>query len=149
MKLSENDVEEEDVPTVWGKSLLSDAIIYCSSSKFEDCIDRFRGANSHVFESYVEAKDPENEEQSLECTEIFQEYQSLVEGLLEDFVAQNGVSMKEFYAECKSAVDGDFTPLFQDHEHKWFVDIILSWLDYSYFFNEMVRFAASSKRSRK
>ena len=146
MKLSKRDREEE-VTTAWGISTLADAIIFCSSETFEESIDEFREEHSGIFQRYARSVDPENEEQSLECTESFQQYQKLIESLLEEFVSNKGVTIREFYAECKSAIDGDFTPLFQDHEHKWFVDIILSWLDYSFFFKEMVSYAASRSRS--
>jgi hypothetical protein len=146
MKISDKHSVEEIVTTAWGISTLSDCILYCSSPEFEDSIDQFRDKNANVFRRYSESKDPENEEQSLECTEVFQEYQQLVENLLEGFVESRGVTIKQFFAECKSSIDGDFTPLFEEHEHKWFVDMIMSWLEYSYFFNEMVRHAGSSRK---
>lgn len=42
-------------------------------------------------------------------------------------------------------VDGKFTALFEEHEHKWFVDKVLSWMDLSEFLR-MMRAASASRR---
>lgn len=133
--------EEEVIVTDWRHSLLGEAVIYCSSPEFEDKINDFQKKYRHIFEDYVDCKSSEDEEQNLECTIIFQEYQQLIEELLEDFVISNGSTIVEFYAECRSSLNGDFTALFEEHEHKWFVDALLSWLDYDAFFAEMVKSA--------
>mmetsp|Transcript_19993 Transcript_19993/g.28724 ORF Transcript_19993/g.28724 Transcript_19993/m.28724 type:complete len:149 (+) Transcript_19993:70-516(+) len=140
------DDDEETVRTPWRKSILGDAVLYCSSDDFEEEINNFKRNNAHIFAQYAESKHSDDMEHKLECTEAFNEYQNLIESLLEDFTASKGSTVKEFYAECRSSIEGGFTALFEDHEHKWFVDALLSWLDYSHFFEDMVR---ASRMSHK
>lgn len=33
---------------------------------------------------------------------------------------------------------GSFTILFEEHEHKWFVELLLEWMDYNYFVKMML-----------
>jgi hypothetical protein len=41
------------------------------------------------------------------------------------------------------SVDGKFTALFEEHEHKWFVDRVLSWMDLNEFVRMMQRVSDS------
>ena len=34
-------------------------------------------------------------------------------------------------------MDGKFTALFEEHEHKWFVDMVMSWSDFDLFIKSM------------
>jgi hypothetical protein len=139
---------EEIIETNWRRSLLGEAAVYCSSSQFEDQINKFKQKYLHNFEEYIDCKTSEDEEQNLACTVIFQEYQTLVEDLLEDFITSNGSTLRDFTAECRSSLNGDFTILFEEHEHKWFVDALLSWIDYQTFFVEMVKLARRAQLTR-
>lgn len=44
------------------------------------------------------------------------------------------------------AVDGKFTALFTEHEHKWFVEEVMGWTDFDEFIAMMRR---ASNRQRK
>jgi hypothetical protein len=132
---------EEVIETNWERSLLGEAALFCSSNQFEEKIKKFKRRNSHLFEEYLDTKSCEEIEHNIQCTIAFQEYQTLIEDLLEDFVESNGSSVAEFAAECRSSLNGDFTALFEEHEHLWFVEAMLSWMDYQTFFEEMVKAA--------
>lgn len=41
-------------------------------------------------------------------------------------------------------VDGKYTPLFQDHEYKWFVDLLMEWMSFEEFAAAMRRIAKKS-----
>lgn len=137
---------EEIIKTKWKKSVLEDVINYCTSNEFKIEINKFKKKNIIYFNNYCELKYPEEEEHSLECNEIFQEYQLLIENLLEEYVKNSGSTITDFYYECQSSLNGDFTALFEEHEHKWFVDALLAWLDYNVFFNDMVETARYSHK---
>jgi hypothetical protein len=83
---------------------------------------------------------------TVEMTTAFQEYTNLLEGLLEDFLAKRGVSVSAFLSECSDAVEGKFTPLFGEHEHLWFVELLQTWSSYTAFYEIM---AAEAKLARK
>jgi hypothetical protein len=119
---------EEDVH--FSEEVLSAAINFCSSPAFEDPITAFKDQHLHVFAEYCgdisEGKRQEEEgalaeevEQSLACSEVFEDYQSLVEALLQGCVTRHGSSAQEFFCECADAVEGKFVPLFEEHENKW------------------------------
>ena len=160
----ESGVIEEDVH--FSEQILSAAIVYCSTPAFKDPIAAFKDKHLHVFAEYVtllptstsEGKEgggdsksqgqsksqslcPEEVEHSLQCQEVFEEFQALVESLLETFTARGGeredqdqgvlslplsprharACAQEFFRECAEAVEGKFVPLFEEHENKWWV----------------------------
>ena len=86
-------------------------------------------------------------EHSLEFTSIFNDFQDLVESKLSTFVEKRSSNIRDFYSECRDSLDGKFTVLFEEHEHKWFVDMLLDWLDYAHFHEGMVAAAKLSMRS--
>lgn len=110
---------EEDVH--FSEQVLSAAVEFCDSPAFRDPVEEFKHAHLHSFEEYSDCKsqDAEDVEQSLECMEVFSQFQALVESLLEGFAARHGSSTREFFQECADAVDGKFVPLFEEHENKW------------------------------
>ena len=133
--------KEEVIETTWERSVLGEAAIFCSSNQFQEKIKRFKRRYVSIFEEYLNIKSCEEMEQNLQCTLAFQEYQRLIEDLLEEFVEKNGSTIGEFTAECRSSLNGDFTALFEEHEHLWFVEALLSWMDYQTFFEDMVKSA--------
>ena len=50
----------------------------------------------------------------------------------------------DFYKECRDISDGKFTVLFQEHEYKWFIDLLMEWLDYHEFYESMINHAKLS-----
>ena len=117
---SKSDQLEEDVH--FSEEVLSAAIEFCASPDFEDAIADFKLSYLHVFEeySYCKSEDAEDVEQSLECTEVFEAYQELVERLLENFTKRHHSTVQEFFRECSDAIEGKFVPLFEEHENKWY-----------------------------
>eukprot|EP00603_Paraphysomonas_imperforata_P016053 CAMPEP_0114467178 /NCGR_PEP_ID=MMETSP0104-20121206/9477_1 /TAXON_ID=37642 ORGANISM="Paraphysomonas imperforata, Strain PA2" /NCGR_SAMPLE_ID=MMETSP0104 /ASSEMBLY_ACC=CAM_ASM_000202 /LENGTH=126 /DNA_ID=CAMNT_0001640613 /DNA_START=102 /DNA_END=479 /DNA_ORIENTATION=+ len=110
---------EEDVH--FSEQVLSAAVEFCDSPAFRDPVEEFKRTHLHVFEEYsdCQSQDAEDVEQSLESGEVFSQFQTLVESLLEEFTARHGSSTREFFQECADAVDGKFVPLFEEHENKW------------------------------
>ena len=128
---------EQDVH--FSEQVLRGAIAFCASPAFRAPVLAFQRAHLHLFQQYCQSHydchydndcksdcksqevevDAEDVEQSLECGEVFAEFQELVESLLEDFAARHGSSAQEFFRECSDAVEGKFVPLFEEHENKW------------------------------
>jgi hypothetical protein len=133
--------KEELIETSWERSVLGEAAIFCSSNQFQEKIDKFKRRYISLFEEYLDTKSCEDIEQNIQCTIAFQEYQTLIEDLLEEFVENHGSTVADFSAECRSSLNGDFTALFEEHEHQWFVEALLSWMDYQTFFEDMVKTA--------
>ncbi len=144
-KESKGDDDYEIVETDWKKSILGKAATFCTSTSFQHEVNSFRSDKLQLFRS-VKSKTMLDGEHRIEFTEAFNEYQEMVESLLQTFVVENGSSIRDFYAECRDSLDGRYAPLFADHQHKWFVEMLLSWLDYAYFYDSMVSYV---ERSRK
>lgn len=83
---------------------------------------------------------------TVEMTKAFESYTAFLEGLLENFLVGRGITVPEFLAECGGVVDGKFTPLFGEHEHLWFVELLQTWSDYTAFFDMMAREARSARK---
>lgn len=139
-KLDDDDQEEEYIDTEY-ISILPAVIAYCESDAFEDTLDAFKREYVDRFMDVVDSKASEEECHKIEYTIIHMKYQALIEEILERLAEENGSSVVEFYNECKDALEGRFTPLFEEHEHKWFVEALLSWVDYEAFFKMMTQAA--------
>mmetsp|Transcript_10657 Transcript_10657/g.27113 ORF Transcript_10657/g.27113 Transcript_10657/m.27113 type:complete len:134 (-) Transcript_10657:24-425(-) len=97
----------------------------------------FRDATfSHRLEAWVESKaseiDLEQEELRLGYTDLYDEFKSLYEGMLEDYIAAQGYSIKEFYEELRAAVDRD-----PDGSEAMLGQIILATTDFDVFMHMM------------
>ena len=147
MKSSRNNSKgeiSEEVDVDWDKSIIADAADYCSSTSFLQQLDTFKTEYSNIFENSV--NNPEEQEHSLESTIAFNEYQKLIESSLEGYVISRNSSITEF---CCDILDDKFMALFEEHEYKWFVEMILSWLDFDQFHIMMRKEIKSSARSNK
>jgi hypothetical protein len=83
---------------------------------------------------------------TVEMNIVFKEYTALLDGLLEGFLADRGVSVSAFLSECGDVLDGKFTPIFGEHEHLWFVELLQTWSSYAAFYEMM---AAEARLARK
>lgn len=54
--------------------------------------------------------------------------------------------MADFYSDCRDALEDKYCALFEDHEHKWFVELLVSMTDFQEFHEMMVREARSSRK---
>ena len=152
--------------------LLGLAIEYASTKPFQDSIDTFIDNNVQAFYSIAECKLPGNGELSHEYHTIFMEYQQLLDDLFEKVAHEGRFSTKQLYNCFRDAgmehkadrcvvaltmlnvsrfvctvADGKFTALFEENENKWFVDKVLSWMDFQEFLYMMQ--SAASRRNRK
>ena len=120
--------------------LLDKAVQFAESQKFEEAIGRFREKHRRLFLEHNEQRENEKTgepEQSHEMYAAFDEYQSLIEDLFDDFVHTHKVSMKEFYDAFHAVVEGHCTALFEEHRNQWFVDMLISWTEYGEFVQRM------------
>lgn len=83
---------------------------------------------------------------SHEYMDVFQEYQELIDDLLGEFAMNNQLQTREVYSACRDAVDGKFAALFEENEHKWFVDMLMSWMNFEDFFKKIHETHGKSKR---
>ena len=125
--------EEEEVKAS-DLTLLQRAAVYCESPRFSSVVEAFEEKACRNF-----ANDDGGGESSLEHTSIFAEYCALLEREMEGFLRDSGATQQQFYLQCQDVVEGKFTPLFAEHEHQWFVDLLHSWSDFSSFRRLMVR----------
>jgi len=137
--------------TVWeNNGLIEELIAYCESENFQAMIEIFKLDNAHLFEEYLDAKSIHNVTHKIESTEIFENYKLLLDQLLHDFCRNHATNTRDLFMECLDIYEGRFCPLFQDHEHKWFIDTMLAWNEYELFFDEMIDVARKScGRSKK
>lgn len=126
----------EIVETDWNRSVLKVAAEYCTSDEFMNEVLLFKDKHCDIFIHSAESGG--DSEHSLEFTDVFNQFQDIIERKLSEFVRENGSTIGDFYSECRDAVDGKFTVLFEEHEHKWFVDLLMDWLDYNHFYESML-----------
>jgi len=122
------------------QSHLEALIAFCGGDRFQASLEAFKRKHvrGNVWRCMAESKDPEKEEQPLEFTDVFREYTELIESALEKFAGVHGIEAHELYYQARDAMDGSFTILFEEHEHKWFVELLLEWMDYDYFVKMML-----------
>jgi hypothetical protein len=131
-------------------SVIDHAIEFCSSDHFQDTIKEFQLKHCNVFEDLSESKHPEDEEQSLEFTSLFEDYNSLLDDLLTNqFLRKHDYSSIYFYAACKDIIDGKFVALFEEHENLWFVEMLMGMMEYKHFVRQMVSLAKARSETMK
>ena len=110
--------------------LIEEAIAYCDSISFQSRLEDFENKHEHLFEYMHESKRPDDclEDIPIECSQVFSEYQELIEGMFSNFANKHNCSSLDFFENCMSVYEGRFLPLFEEeHKNKWFVDLLLSW----------------------
>ncbi len=137
------------------RSFIPLLIEYYDSKEFQSVLNDFYdkyislfddfSCNDSKSESKYDCKD--QGDHKLEFTECFHEYQIIIENSLQQFCQKFSLDIFEIFECCKNIADDKFTPLFEEHEHKWFLDIMLSWTDYQAFYETMKDEA--NKRHRK
>lgn len=86
-----NDLTESD-------DVLERAIEFASSKYFTGAVESFQTLHAHSFAKLNETKECEYD---LSYTAIFNEYQSLLDELFEEFGKSIGVSNKTIYGQCR------------------------------------------------
>lgn len=149
----------EDHPTeeIVCKNFMTELVDYCQSTSFLDKIDAFMeenkkyflrggsgnveggggggGTNSRAFISI-------EEEQTLDQTRSFEDFQRLIDGLFDKFADNYNISSDLLYENCRDAVENRFMPLFQEDDNKWFVEeVLINWMDYEAYSKKMRKFA--------
>ena len=85
--------------------------------------------------------------------DAFLSHQRLVDDLLTDFAQEHGILPQALMKDLRDALDGNFTPLFEDHEYRWLAELLLSWNDYEAFCQTMTddadRLTAAPESRRK
>ncbi|KAJ1449499.1 hypothetical protein M885DRAFT_622492 [Pelagophyceae sp. CCMP2097] len=76
-------------------------------------------------------------EHALAHTQLHADYLALWEAEVDAVLRAEGVSLGDFVAQARSALQGDFTALFEEHEHAEFVDALLAALTFEHFFEVM------------
>ena len=79
-----------------------------------------------------------------QCHERFLE---MFEEQLEAFFSSRARPRRHF-SECQDVMNDQFCALFEDHEHKWFVDMLLGMMEYKHFYGLMINGAAAQRQVR-
>lgn len=131
-------------------SIIDHAIEFCSSKFFQDAVKEFQLKHCKLFEDLSECKRPEEEEQSLEFTALFEDYNTLLDDLLtEKFLRRHDYSSSLFYAACKDIIEGKFVALFEEHENLWFVEMLMGMMEYKHFVRQMVSLAKARQETMR
>jgi hypothetical protein len=129
--------------------MLDAAIKYCCSHDFQQSIESFEIKNAEYFDIISESKCPEDEEQTCEHYFVFQQFQDLIDKLLSKLARDHNTTAITIFESCRDAYEGRFLPLFQEeHEHKWFVDLLMSWGNYETFLLRMVKVSRTLKQRK-
>ena len=79
-----------------------------------------------------------NGEHKLEWSGLHREISGKLEVVLSEWCEHESVSFNEFLHEVNDVLEGKFVPLFEEHENKPFVDLVLSLVDYDSFLSSAV-----------
>jgi len=88
----------------------------------------------------------EDAEHSLHYHDLHAQYLSIFEGQISAFINREDYDVEDFFRECQGAMDDLGCALFEEHEEKWFVEALVSSMEYRKFFEKMVERAESSTR---
>ena len=99
-------------------------------------VNSFKNESRSYFYEYARLKP--GSEHELVFTRVFNEYQDLLDRHFSRFARSHGVTVEKLYLDCSDALDNKFTPLFEENENKWFVDLIMCWVDYNHFVDGMI-----------
>lgn len=113
----------------------------------------FARDNCHVFEDELNSRPDDGSGLRLEYEECHRRFLQMFEDQMERFVAAEGFTMADFETDCEAIQRGKSVTLFEHEDHKWFLEMLLSTLDYEHFHAAMVaaakQAAHSSSGSRK
>jgi hypothetical protein len=123
-------------------SILETLIEYCNSKSFCDDVSAFKNSNENLF---YRLANHDTDEHSLIFTDLFNQYQYMLNKHFEIFAEDNGVSLQFIYSNCRDALDDKYTALFSEHEHKWFVELLMSWMEYDSFVEFMIKDVKKNK----
>jgi hypothetical protein len=141
--------ESDAIEETWGDGapqLLKEASLYWQkNSNYSQPLHEFCLSNSGDFTRYIDESDLTEVEHELHFADMHSNYLELYESQITDFCESRDVSVTEFFVECREAVDDMFCALFAENENKWFVELLLSALDYQKWFEMMVSVAKQSK----
>ena len=98
------------------------------------------------FITYV-GEDVEDCEFKLSFYGLHSQYLSIFESQITLFVERKtDYTIEEFFNECRMAMEGFMCAIFEEHEEKWFVDALMSAIDFKEWFKMMVGAAGSAGR---
>ena len=122
--------------------LLTSLIKFCEGPFFSGQIEQFREDNASIFLEYStdNSKSADDDTQPLEFYTCFQTFKYLVESLMEDFARRRKIDVSEIFFAVKDALNGEFTILFEEHRHQWFIDLMMEWMEYECFVKDMVTY---------
>jgi hypothetical protein len=74
--------------------------------------------------------------------------QTLIEQLFDEYAAESDLSSSDIFAACRDVMDDKFTALFEENEHKWFVELLMSWMGFDDFMKKVHKTKKSRDRSK-
>lgn len=108
----------------------------------------FAEENCHIFHgARLTTEEDDGEGQKLEYSVCYDDYLQLFEESLEEFIEESESDLDTFRLECSKVLKGQSVTLFDDESHLWFLNLLLSSLDYKHFHDTMV--LAERKQSRR
>ena len=110
------------------ESILQKTMRYCWGDGFLSVFRRYFRKHASHFEVIAEGK---TEEHDLLYQELFNEYLGIFEGTLEDYLASQGSTPEEFYAEVEREKESE------DPNVRLFISCLLASCDYDSFFKVM------------
>ena len=117
---------------------LLEAVVKLLADDLDARFEEFALTHAATFEGAGTGAD----EQKHECFECFEEFCTTFEKMITDFVTEQGGTVSDFQDECIAAKEAG-------GEHGWFLDIMLSNLEYKRFYglmkNEVARLKAMGK----
>jgi len=135
--------EQEPEEEIVADNLLEQVVDFTNSIVFKDSVQAFVNANVHYFIRTSESKDIDSHEIPHEFYIVFQEYKKLIDSLFDKFANSYKFPIAAVYDCFRDAADGKFTPLFEENEYMWFVDKVMSWMDFDEFMKLMYEAASS------
>ncbi|GBG25324.1 Hypothetical Protein FCC1311_015422 [Hondaea fermentalgiana] len=106
-------------------------------------LSEFAEDNYHVFEEEAtnQGASEDGTGYRLEYDECHKRFLGLFEEQLECFIEEEGFRMEDFEKDCEDVRNGKSLTLFEHEDHSWFLEALLSTLDYTHFHKTMVNTA--------
>ena len=138
--MQRNKMAEEEGKTGSGEaqpSVVEACIKWATESNIDAKFDEFARENAEIFAESAESKD-DDPVHKLEYTQCHERFLEMFETQIEGFLEEQGISNETFFTECQQVMNDQFCALFEDHQHKWFVDMLLGMMEYNHFYGLMI-----------
>ncbi len=95
--------KHQDDEEIVCRNFIDEVVDFTKSKQFSDKVDNFKRRHVSAFLDIAESKRSDEEEQKLEYTAAFNEFQEMLDELFDGFARAHNTSPQVFYQNCVDA----------------------------------------------